>query len=169
MFTLGIPKKDYRRTTQVLGYESAEEIPYDATLQDDGFYIFTFPEVKDEYDFRKIANKLKGEGIRIIGADNQLTERNIMKLADLITEEFSKNLDESDSDTLIQALKNTLIIWETKQYANDKARWEEYYMDIEELIEDFEEDRTIDTPSPYSLANMQEQKLRNIIRKTIRK
>ena len=38
-----------------------------------------------------------------------------------------------------------------------------------EIIEDFEEDRTIDTPSPYSLANMQEQKLRNIIRKTIRK
>ena len=100
MFTLGIPKKDYRRTTQVLGYESAEEIPYDAVLQDDGFYIFTFPEVRDEYDFRKIANKLKGEGIRIIGADDQLTERNIMKLADLIRplheeEEKGKKGDEA--------------------------------------------------------------------------
>ena len=84
MFTLGIPKRDYRRATQVLGYESSEAIPYKAVLQDDGFYMFSFPDVEDEYDFRKIAKKLKGEGIRIIGADAQLTERQIMKLVDLV-------------------------------------------------------------------------------------
>ena len=95
MFTLGIPKRDYRRATQVLGYESSEEIPYNALLQDDGFYIFSFPEVEDEYDFRKIVNKLKGESVRIICADAQLTEKNIMKLTDLVKENFSKNLDVS--------------------------------------------------------------------------
>ena len=84
MFTLGIPKRDYRRATQVLGYESSEAIPYKAVLQDDGFYMFSFPDAEDEYDFRKIAKKLKGEGIRIIGADAQLTERQIMKLVNLV-------------------------------------------------------------------------------------
>ena len=84
MYTLGIPKRDYRRATQVLGYESQPQIPYHANLQDDGFYLFTFPECGDEDDFRAIAIKLRGEGVRVIGADAQLTEREIMKLVDLV-------------------------------------------------------------------------------------
>ena len=84
MYTLGIPKRDYRRATQVLGYESQPQIPYHANLQDDGFYLFTFPEAGDEDDFRTIVIKLKGEGVRVIGADAQLTEREIMKLVDLV-------------------------------------------------------------------------------------
>jgi len=96
MFTLGIPKRDYRRASQVLGYESAEEVVFNATLQDDGFYIFTFPEVGDEYNFRKIANKLKGEGVRVVGADAQLTEKKIMKLASLINLESLQEIDFND-------------------------------------------------------------------------
>ena len=84
MYTLGIPKRDYRRATQVLDYESQPSIPYHENLQDDGFYMFTFPEAGDEDDFRAIVIKLKGEGIRVIGADSQLTERQIMKLVDLV-------------------------------------------------------------------------------------
>ena len=84
MYTLGIPKRDYRRATQVLDYESQPSIPYHENLQDDGFYMFTFPEAGDEDDFRAIVIKLKGEGIRVIGAAAQLTERQIMKLVDLI-------------------------------------------------------------------------------------
>ena len=84
MYTLGIPKRDYRRATQVLDYESQPSIPYHENLQDDGFYMFTFPEAGDEDDFRAIVIKLKGEGIRVIGADAQLTERQIMKLIDLV-------------------------------------------------------------------------------------
>ena len=84
MYTLGIPKRDYRRATQVLGYESQPQIPYHANLQDDGFYLFTFPEAGDEDDFRAIVIKLRGEGVRVIGADAQLTEREIMKLVDLV-------------------------------------------------------------------------------------
>ena len=84
MYTLGIPKRDYRRTTQVLSYESQPSIPYHETLQDDGFYMFTFPEVGCEDDFRDVVIKLKREGIRVIGADAQLTERQIMKLMDLV-------------------------------------------------------------------------------------
>ena len=84
MYTLGIPKRDYRRATQVLSYESQPSVPYHETLQDDGFYLFTFPEVGSEDDFRDVVVKLKGEGIRVIGADAQLTERQIMKLVDLV-------------------------------------------------------------------------------------
>jgi len=91
-----------------------------------------------------------------------------MKLTDLIKEEFSKNLNENDADSLIIALKNILQVWQTKQYADDKSRWEEYYMDIVELVEDFEEDRSIDTLAPSQLASLQEKKVRKLIRKTIR-
>jgi hypothetical protein len=83
MFTLGIPKTQYRRTTQVLGHERSEPIEYNAERQDDGFYMFKFP-FADEYDFRDIVKLLKQNGITTIGADAQLTERQIMKLVDLV-------------------------------------------------------------------------------------
>ena len=86
MFTLGIPVRQYRRTTQVLGHESSEPIEYEAKKQDDGFYVFEFPGV-DEYTFKKIVLLLKGNGITTIGADDQLSEKNIMKLTNLIKEE----------------------------------------------------------------------------------
>ena len=83
MFTLGIPKSQYRRTTQVLGHESSKPIPYDAMKQEDGFYMFSFPEA-DEFDFKNIVRLLKLNGVTTIGADAQLTEREIMKLVDLV-------------------------------------------------------------------------------------
>ena len=83
MFALGIPKRQYRRTTQVLGHQMSTSINYDAVKQDDGFYLFTFPET-DEFEFRSLVDQLKRNGITTIGADSQLTEKRIMKLADLI-------------------------------------------------------------------------------------
>ena len=41
-------------------------------------------------------------------------------------------------------------------------------MDIEELVQDFEEERAMDTPAASGLANLQEQKVRKAIRKLIR-
>ena len=165
MYTLGIPDRQKRRT---LGYLKQQFIDFEENLSMEGFFDVSFPGM-DEDAFRNIVMKLKQQGVTTIGADEELTERKIMKLTDLITEDFSKNLDESDGDTLIQALKMTLETWESKRYADDKSRWEEYYMDIEELITDFEENKSIDTPSPSSLADLQEQKVRKLIRKTLRK
>ena len=98
-----------------------------------------------------------------------------MKLANLIKEDFSSNLDEQDSDTLIEALKNILKQWEIKQYPDDKTRWEEYYMDIEELVTDFEEERTMNRPDISNIPvsskftePLAEQTLRKLIRKMIR-
>ena len=164
MYTLGIPDRQKRRT---LGYLKQQFIEFEENSSMEGFFDVSFPGM-DEDAFRNIVMKLKQQGVTTIGADEELTERKIMKLTDLIKEDFSKNLDESDSDNLIMALKNILQVWQTKQYPDDKTRWEEYYMDIQELVEDFEEERSMDTPTPSQLANLQEQKVRKLIRKTIR-
>ena len=165
MYTLGIPDRLKRRT---LGYLKQQFIEFEENPAMEGFFDVSFPGM-DEDEFRNIVIKLKQQGVTTIGADEELTERKIMKLTDLITEKFSKNLDENDGDTLIQALKLTLETWESKRYADDKSRWEEYYMDIENIITDFEEETAMDTPPPSQLADLSEQKLRSLIRKTLRK
>ena len=133
----------------------------------EGFFDISFPDM-DEDAFKNIVMKLKQQGVTIIGADEELTENKIMKLTDLITEDFSKNLNEQEGASIIDALRKILIQWETKQYPDDKTRWEEYYMDIEELVQDFEEETAMDTPAVSDLAALQEQKLRKLIRKTLR-
>ena len=38
---------------------------------------------------------------------------------------------------IINDLKNILTTWETKEYASDKARWQEYYQDIEKVVNEY--------------------------------
>ena len=144
MYALGIPVSQYRRCTQVLGHEASEPINYEAEKQDEDFYLFKFPDI-DEYDFRDIVMLLKGNGISTIGADTQLTERNIMKLVDILKEQESPedNQNLEDAQGIINHLKKTLEIWQTKQYNSDQERWEMYYLDIQELVEDYEEERSM--------------------------
>ena len=86
MFTLGIPLRQYRRATQVLSNESDKSIEYSAVKQDDGFYVFNFPNI-DYYAFKDIVLLLKSNGITTIGADKQLKEKKIRKLSNLLKEE----------------------------------------------------------------------------------
>ena len=170
MFTLGIPKSQYRRTTQVLSNERSNPINYDSIKQDDGFYIFSFPGA-DEFDFKDIVKLLRSNGITTIGADDQLTEKKIMKLTDLLKE--APNLGESVYDPILNALKRTLQSWSSKQYIDDKNKWEEFTLDIEELIQDFEEEKpqpavAVDSYRKSNMPSLEEQKLRKLIRKTIR-
>jgi len=90
MFTLGIPLKQKRRT---LGYLSNEyfpggmkklgqQVPYEIISTDDGFFELGFPNM-DEDEFRNITFQLKQQGVTVIGADSQLTEKT-MKLANLV-------------------------------------------------------------------------------------
>ena len=164
MYTLGIPDRLKRRT---LGYLKQQFIEFEENPAREGFFDVSFPGM-DEDGFRSIVIKLKQQEVTVIGANEVLTERKIMKLTDLIKEEFSKNLNENDGDTLIMALKNILLVWESKKYPDDKTRWEEYFMDIQELIEDFEEEKSMDTLPPSQLANLQESKVRKAIRKLMR-
>tara|TARA_B110000495_G_scaffold160107_1_gene144375 strand:- start:239 stop:1078 length:840 start_codon:yes stop_codon:yes gene_type:complete len=92
MFTLGIPLKQKRRT---LGYLSNEyfpggmkklgqQVPYEiiSTDREGGFFVISFPDM-DEYEFRNITFQLKQQGVTVIGADSQLTEKT-MKLVNLV-------------------------------------------------------------------------------------
>ena len=167
MYALGIPKLHYRRTTQVLGRELAEPIYYNAVKQDDGFYLFTFPNA-DEDNFTYIVRLLKNNGINPIGADTQLTERNIMKLADLLKEQPSP-----DENNLIDTLKAVLIRWEDPKYRGGIEKCErsnQYFLDIQELIEDYEEDEQQDAIAMDvdSAMDIQEQKLKKLIKKILK-
>ena len=178
-YTLGIPDRQYRRATQVLGPDNANPIDYESVDQEDGFYLFSFPEV-DEFEFQDIVILLQNNGITTIGADEQLTERKIMKLTDLLKEQESP--EEND---IIDKLKEILETWRKPEYRGGLEACEraaQYDLDIEELVEEFtdpdfksgnrdrsgqmsdEEADELMTKGDY----LQEQKLRKIIRKMIR-
>ena len=165
MYTLGIPDRQKRRT---LGYLKQQFVDFEENPSMEGFFDVSFPGM-DEDAFRNIVMKLKQQGVTTIGADEELTERKIMKLTDLITE--APTLEEMENNPLLNALKNTLQSWSTKQYPDDKTKAEEFILDIKELIEDFEEEasmRGIAVDAPDRLQEQKEQKLRELIRRTIR-
>ena len=165
MYTLGIPDRQKRRT---LGYLKQNFIDFKENPGMEGFFDISFPGM-DEDEFRNIVTKLKQQGVTTIGADEELTERKIMKLTDLIAE--APTLEEMENNPLLNALKNTLQSWSTKQYPDDKTKAEEFILDIKELIEDFEEEasmRGIAVDAPDRLQEQKEQKLRELIRRTIR-
>ena len=92
MFTLGIPNRQYRRTTKLLGPHNANPLQYDVMDQGDGFYVFSFDV---DYDgFLDIVMMLKRNGVTTIGADTQLTENKIMKLTEIYKSLDDKPLNE---------------------------------------------------------------------------
>ena len=167
MYTLGIPDRQKRRT---LGYLKQQVIEFEESPSMEGFFDVSFAGM-DEDEFRNIVMKLKQQGVTTIGADEELTEKKIMKLTDLLKE--APNLGESVYDPILNALKRTLQSWSSKQYIDDKNKWEEFTLDIEELIQDFEEEKpqpavAVDSYRKSNMPSLEEQKLRKLIRKTIR-
>ena len=146
MFTLGIPNRQYRRTTRVLGHEGSFPIEYEFKKQEDGFYVFNFDVDYDE--FLDIVLLLKRNGITTIGADDQLTERNIMKLTDLLEQNKRPNRMESAEDVIERVDE---IITDNPDTALDL---------LENMIEDFYENRSIDNPD----TSLQEIKLKKLIK-----
>ena len=162
MYTLGIPDRQKRRT---LGYLKQRFVDFEENPSMEGFFDISFPGM-DEDEFRNIVMKLKQQGVTTIGADEELTERKIMKLTDLITE--APTLEEMENNPLLNALKRILQSWSTKQYPDDRTKIEEFILDIEELIEDFEEEESMRSLAVDAPDRLQEQKLRELIRRTIR-
>ena len=146
MFTLGVPNRQYRRTTRVLGHEGSFPIEYEFKKQEDGFYVFNFDVDYDE--FLDIVLLLKRNGITTIGADDQLTERNIMKLTDLLEQNKRPNRMESAEDVIERVDE---IITDNPDTALDL---------LENMIEDFYENRSIDNPD----TSLQEIKLKKLIK-----
>ena len=107
MFTLGIPLKQKRRT---LGYLSNEyfpggmkklgqQVPYKILSTDDGFFQLGFPGIGED-EFRDITFKLKQQGVTVIGADSQLTEKT-MKLVNLVPLKESLQVTTNDGKVAI--------------------------------------------------------------------
>jgi len=159
MYTLGIPDRQKRRT---LGYLKQQFVDFKENPSMEGFFDISFPGM-DEDAFKNIVIKLKQQGVTVIGADEELTERKIMKLTDLITE--TPTLEEMENNPILTALKRTVQSWSTKQYNTDREKWEEFALDIEELIQDYEEQQEYDKGF---YTEGKKDKLRKLIRKTIR-
>jgi len=152
MFTLGIPNRQYRRTTQVLGSELANPIEYEAVDQKDGFYLFSFPDI-DEFDFREAVLLLKQNGVTTIGADEQLSERKIMKLTNLLKEEEQQNNRMETAEDVIVMVDE--IITDNPDTALDL---------LSDMVEDFYENQSIDRPD----TDLSEKKLRKLIQNIIK-
>ena len=152
MFTLGIPNRQYRRTTQVLRSEMANPIEYEAVDQKDGFYLFSFPDI-DEFDFREAVLLLKQNGVTTIGADEQLSERKIMKLTNLLKEEEQQNNRMETAEDVIVMVDE--IITDNPDTALDL---------LSDIVEDFYENQSIDRPD----TDLSEKKLRKLIQNIIK-
>ena len=162
MFTIAVPEKDQRRAHSVLKHDRSDFIEFDSYQQDDGFFIFSFDI---DYDgFKDIVITLKNNGVTTIGADEQLSERKIMKLTDLLRENEELPNRMESADDIIAELTDILVVWEEKEYESDEARYKEYYKDIDNLVTDYKENQSIDRPDTA----LQEQKLRKLIRKMIK-
>jgi len=153
MYTLGIPNRQKRRT---LGYLKQNWINFEESPSMEGFFDLIFPDL-DEEGFRNISNKLKGQGVTLIGADSQLTERKMKKLINLMNEvdgyaemnikNYPLGSDEDgpsqgfNSDTtkdILYDLRIMLDEWEDKTYDSPTDRYQEYFIDLENLVKDYE-------------------------------
>ena len=184
MYTLGIPNSQKKRT---LGYLKQNWINFEEHPSMEGFFDVIFSEL-DEDGFRNIVNLLRQQGVTIIGADTQLTERKIMKLSKIFREQYKIEDDESsqgfESDIakdIIQDLKRTLDVWKTKKYDSAEERFTEYAQDIEELVDEYEGNMGPSTSmsdddamqatmmdAPMSM-DLQERRIRKKIQKEINK
>ena len=103
MYTLGIPDKQKRRTLNYLSNQYPSKmgkyIDYEISPSNDGFFQLSFPGMNED-QFRDIVMKLKREGISTIGADTQLTEKN-MKLINLVPLKESLQITTNDGKVAI--------------------------------------------------------------------
>ena len=173
-------------------------IDYREETSDDGFVTFIFINI-DEDEFRNIIGRLKSQGVSMIGIDDQLTERKIMKLSKLLKEnpgysnrrgpettspanpetvDYPNSYSADNSGWIpVSKLEKILIEWNEKYatgyYRDPQHRADEYLMDIREIVDfwknfydEKQDEKRENEPSPTSI---QEQKLRQIIRKVIKR
>ena len=191
MFRLACPKgvHDNRVITYLKNEkELIDHQDFQRDPDDEGLVHYTFPGM-DEDNFRYIVSQLQNQGVTMIGVDTQLTEKKIMKLTDLIKEEAANpemsdypNSYSADNSGWIPVSKLEQIRdeWNNKHqsgyYRDPQHRADEYMMDIEDMIDfwksyyDDVEDKKAKNMQGTNLpvTSLAEQKLRKLIRKTIR-
>ena len=172
MFTLGTSEGTQSKRVQKYLDVKYMDLEYTATPDGEGFVMFRFPTL-DEEEFRNMVFLLKRlDGVTLMGVDSQLTEKSIMKLTNLI-KEFAPTVADQTRPKYLEALKNILKVWATKEYKDDRDKWTQYGMDIQQLVEVWDaeiEDNNEQTAYDKGFyAEGKENKLRSLIRKTIRK
>ena len=151
---LAVHGKDIKRTNNVLKNDMSEPLDYDYYKQDDGFYMLNFKGI-DYDDFKDIVILLKNTGVNAIGGDKtpeEMNERNIIKLADLIKEQQ----EEERPNRMETAVDVIEMVDEIITDNPDTA-----LVLLSDMVEDFYENQSIDRP------DVNEQKLRKIIRNII--
>ena len=150
MFTLGIPLKQKRRT---LGYLSNEyfpggmkklgqQVPYEiiSTDREGGFFEISFPDMGED-EFRSITFQLKQQGVTVIGADSQLTEKT-MKLVNLVP--LKENKGTQVTDYMWRRMSDDEKIDALYSVVKDPDEAQRYFeLDWEELPSGFERDMRI--------------------------
>jgi hypothetical protein len=177
MFTLGT--SEGTQSSRVKKYLDVKYMDLEYTAERDGmgFVQFVFPTL-DEEEFRNLVFLLKRmDGVTLMGVDSQLTEKNIMKLTNLLTE-LAPTTEEIDNPKYLYELQRILKVWSNKEYRDDRTKWEEYGSDIAELVQVWEDEinekQQSDREMEMGTAQLsfynesKEQKVRRLIRKTIR-
>ena len=172
MYTLGT--SEGTQANRVKKYLEVKYMDLDYTAEPDGegFVMFRFPTL-DEEEFRNMVFLLKRlDGVTLMGVDTQLTEKNIMKLTNLI-KEFAPTTQDQNRPKYLEALRRMLKTWSKKEYKDDIDKWTQFGMDVQQIvdvweaeIEDNEEQAAYDKGF---YAEGKEDKVRSLIRKTIRK
>jgi len=133
------------------------------------FVHYQFPGM-DERKFTEISEFLNGtDGVTLIGVDSALTERKIMKLVDLLEtplEQFDEN--EEERKTIIAKLKVALKDKDGKLQADETSK---FWGAIADIVGDFEDKNQTEIYQGFynENKNTKKNKIRGLIRKTIRK
>jgi Mor family transcriptional regulator len=181
MFRLACPKGVHdNRTISFLKNEQEliETEHFRREPDEEGLVHYTFPGMEED-NFRYIIAQLQHQGVTMIGVDTQLTEKKIMKLANLIemtpldqqgesglkiVKDIKKVLAKAEDPTssLWMQIANIIGDHEDKKNVDDIASTEydrEFYEDGDDPLH---HNKASDS---YKLS---EQKIRKVIRKMIR-
>ena len=175
MFRLACPEgvHDKRVITYLKNEKELRDyVDFQRESDNEGLVNYTFPGM-DEDNFRYIVIQLQNQGVTMIGVDTQLTEKKIMKLANLLNE-LAPTTEEINRPKYLEIIKKHLQNWKKTQYQDDKTRAEMFYEDLSSLAEEWEKSLEEDTEkaaydkSQGMVSEDKKSKLRNLIRKTIR-
>ena len=156
MFTLAVP--DTQHADRSREYLKNNWIDFEERKDDEGFTHISFPGV-GETEFRQIVIKLKNQGVTMIGVDTALTEKKIMKLANLLeTPLYSFDENETTEQDVVSQIKQALKSPEADPTSK-------FWNQIADIIGDYEEQDEYDR---NWMGENKEDKVRKAIRKLIR-
>ena len=159
MFTFAVP--DTQHADRSREYLKNNWIDFEERRDDEGFTNISFPGAGED-EFRNIVTKLKNQGVTMIGVDTQLTEKKIMKLANLLESPlYTFNEDLDTEDDVIEKIKQVLKSPEADPTSK-------FWNQIADIVGDYEEQEEYDRGFYTESKESKKEKIRKLIRKTIR-